>query len=141
MAGWKTSVQFGNGPLDHGVFCIVRAVFGNVDDDSARDKFVAMADFFVRLHDNSGIYWGLANIPMLPLMEPKSMDLQTVIAMLVVAICAVVVLRSWFYFWMGLIRKPDITQTSQSSCNGCANGCQKASNGPRLVELKREGPS
>ncbi len=68
------------------------------------------------------------------------MNLQTVIAMLVVSLCAVFVLRSWFFFWLGLLRKPDPNQTSQSSCNGCTNGCQKASSGPRLVELKREGP-
>ena len=68
------------------------------------------------------------------------MNPQTVIAILVVAMCAVFVLRSWFSFWVGLVRKPDPTKISQSSCSGCVNGCQKASNGPRLVELKREGP-
>lgn len=68
------------------------------------------------------------------------MNLQTFIAMLVVAICAGVVLRSWFSFWVGIVRKPDPTKISQSSCSGCVNGCQKASIGPRLVELKREGP-
>ena len=68
------------------------------------------------------------------------MNLQTAIAILVVALCAVVMLRSWFSFWIGLIRKPVPNKQAISSCNGCANGCQRASNGPKLVELKREGP-
>ncbi len=67
------------------------------------------------------------------------MDLQTWLAILVVAICGIFVLRSWISFWIGLIRKPDPNNVSQSSCNGCVNGCQKANKGPRLVELKREG--
>jgi hypothetical protein len=68
------------------------------------------------------------------------MNIQTVIAILVVLLCAVVMLRSWFSFWMGLIRKPDPNKQSGSSCSGCANGCQRANSGPKLVELKREGP-
>ena len=68
------------------------------------------------------------------------MNPQTAIAILVVALCAVVMLRSWFSFWIGLIRKPDLNKQVVSSCSGCANGCQKANSGPRLVELKREGP-
>lgn len=140
MAGRQAGVQFGHGPFDYGFLCIVRAVFRHVDDDSKGNKFVALAYFFVRVHDNPGIYWGLVNLSMLPLLELKSMNPQTVIAMLVVAMCAVFVLRSWFSFWVGLFRKPDPTKNSQSSCGGCVNGCQKASNGPRLVELKREGP-
>ena len=67
------------------------------------------------------------------------MNPQTVIAILVVALCACVVLRSWFVFWAGLIRKPDPNHRSQPGCGSCANGCQKAASGPRLVELKREG--
>jgi len=67
------------------------------------------------------------------------MNAQTVFAITVVALAGVVVLRSWFAFWTGLIRKPDPNSTSSSGCSGCANGCQKASVGPRLVELKREG--
>lgn len=110
-----------------------------LDDDSTRNKFLAMAHFFFRLHDNPGIYWSLADLPMLPTLELAIMNLQTLIAILVVALCASVVLRSWFFFWVGLIRKPDPTDRSQSGCGGCVNGCQKANNGPRLVELKREG--
>ena len=114
-------------------------MFRNVDDDSPRDKFLAMAYFFIRLHDNPGIYWSMADLSMLPTLELAIMNLQTVIAILVVALCASVVLRSWFFFWVVLIRKPDPSDRPQSSCGSCANGCQKASNGPRLVELKREG--
>ena len=141
MAGWQARIQLGYGPFDHGVLCVVRAVLGNIDDYSAGDQFVAMADFFLHLHDDPGVYWSLANLPMLPFLELESMDQQTVIAILVVALCAVVVLRSWFFFWLGLIRKPDPNKVSQSSCSGCVNGCQKANNGPRIVELKREGPA
>ena len=140
MAGRQTRIQLGHGPFDHGFFRVVRPVFGYADDHSARDQFVAMADFFLHLHDDPGIYWSLANLPMLPFFELESMDQQTVIAILVVALCAIVVLRSWFFFWLGLIRKPDPNKSSQSSCSGCVNGCQKANNGPRIVELKREGP-
>lgn len=68
------------------------------------------------------------------------MNPQTIIAILVVAICAVVMLRSWFSFWKGLIFKPDPNMSSGSSCSGCANGCQRANSGPKLIELKRERP-
>ena len=115
------------------------SVFGDFDDDTAGNQFVALANFFVRIHDNLGIYWCLGNVSMLPFMELESMDLQTVIAILVVAICGIFVLRSWIFFWIGLILKPDPTKVSQTGCNGCANGCQKAKNGPQLIELKREG--
>ena len=118
----------------------MRPVFGNFDDDTTGNEFVALADFFVRIYDNPGVYWCLGNLSMLPFMELESMHLQTYIAILVVVICGFFVLRSWLFFWVGLIRKPDPTKISQSTCSGCVNGCQKANNGPRLIELKREGP-
>jgi len=76
---------------------------------------------------------------MLPTLELAIVNPQTVVAILVVALCAGVVLRSWFFFWAGLIRKPDPSDRTQSGCGGCANGCKKSANAPQLVELKREG--
>lgn len=102
---------------------------------------MALACFLIRLHDPSRLYWSLANLPMLPNLELDSMNSQTIVAILVVALCAVIVLRSWFAFWAGLIRKPSDNQSPQSSCHGCANGCQKVSDRTQLVELKREGPT
>jgi len=66
------------------------------------------------------------------------MNTQTALAAAVVLLCGAFAMRSWIAFWIALIRSPNTTGSTKTGCSGCANGCQKASDGPRFVELKRE---
>ena len=64
------------------------------------------------------------------------MNIQTLIAIIVVTLCSLVVLRSWVSFWIGLMWPK--SNEPKTGCHGCANGCQKGAGSSKLVELKRE---
>jgi hypothetical protein len=65
MARWTTGFYPGHRHVNHGLLCVVCAVFSDVDDDPARNEFVALADLFVCVHDNVGVHWSLDRVPFL----------------------------------------------------------------------------
>ncbi len=65
MARRHTCFQPRDRFIDHGLLRVVRSMLSDPYDDTARNEFVALAYFFVRIHDDAGVYWCLADVSML----------------------------------------------------------------------------
>ena len=101
------------------------------DDHQTRDKLLEVAYLFFCLHDSPGVYWSVANIYNRHMArDGKLMDTQTLIALLIVFLSAIVVASRMKESMLGWF-SGDSAKSSCGSCTGCA-----AKNSDALVQIQ-----
>jgi hypothetical protein len=104
-------------------------MFSDVDDHSAGNKFLEVADFFVCLYDHAGIRWSIGHVSDRKRVGAScSMNIQTIVALSIVVCAMAFLIRRIAQSYYAAIGN----ESSGSACGNC-RGC-KGSEQP-LVDL------